>query len=89
MVQVVSIMVYYRVMDENETQLYPPQKPTSQDIDDIKLDIARLVKEVVNLPKKIEYYYVVLKTKAAKSYVDKRGTKGRYGYRTVVPKIML
>jgi len=92
MVKVVKIQVYFRVLtgpDSGETEVIE-QTPTSQDIDDIKLDIARIVKnQVATITPKPEYYYVVLKVASQRSFKDKHGVKGRFAYRTVVPKVML
>lgn len=91
MVQVLKIQVYYNVQVGETTDTRKIEiTPTSQDVDDIKLDIGRTVKQAVEgTPEKVNYYYVVVKTKAAKATVDKHGKKGRFGYRTIVPKIML
>ena len=92
MVHVVKIQVWINVDITPETTdtRHIDFTPTSQDIEDIKLDIARAVKETVeSSPEKVNYYYVVLKTRSARPTADKRGKVGKFGYRTIVPKIML
>lgn len=49
-------------------------EPTSQNIQDMKMDIAKVIK---SLTKKIDYYYVVVQVRRA---------GGKLGYRVVVPR---
>lgn len=56
------------------------QAPTSQETPDIKLQVARMVKEVKSMNTEAEYYYMV---------VVVRKSNGELGYRTMIPKTII
>jgi len=74
---IIALQVFYRTKDGDVERI--EQKPTSQEIATIKLDVARIVEEIKK-GGNAEYWYMVVKV---------RKSDGSYGYRTMIPKTML
>lgn len=76
MPNIVELQVYYRDKD-GELQSVK-QKPTGQTANEIKLDVAKIVKPIKESGN-AEYYYMVVKV---------RKSDGSFGYRTIIPKTL-
>lgn len=75
---ITELQVFYRRLDTEKVESIAIP-PTSQETAVIKLDVARIVKQLRD-GKNAEYYYVVVKVQKS---------DGSNGYRTIVPKTLL
>ena len=74
---IIEIQVFYRDKSGESKAIH--QAPSGQEISVIKLDTARIIKQIKQQGN-AEYYYVVIKV---------RKSDGGFGYRTIVPKTLL
>ena len=76
---ITELQVFYRRLDNEKVESInvPPTDPESTAA--IKMDVAKIVKQIRDT-KNAEYYYVVVKV---------RKSGGGDGYRTIVPKTLL
>lgn len=76
MPNIVELQVFYRTKDGEIDSM--KQAPTTQDTPQIKLDVARMVKQIA-AQGNAEYWYMVVKV---------RKSDGGFGYRTMIPKTL-
>lgn len=74
MPNVVGIAVHYRTKDDQSEVI--EENVQSQDITDIKVQVAKIVRDLRQAGTNL-YFYVVLKA---------RKSDGTFGYRTIIPK---